>query len=118
MKRFFAILALISAMFSMTFGACKAGEVSKQKQPERIVLAFQAPWCGACRANEGRLRLIEKKGIRVERINIDEYPVIAKQYGITKVPTYVITENGKEVQRTNSIFVLLKLLKLVIRFIL
>jgi thioredoxin 1 len=37
--------------------------------------------------------------LKVDRINVDEAPDKAQQYGVMSIPTYVVLKDGKEVGR-------------------
>ena len=62
---------------------------------------FSAPWCGPCRTLGPIINEVTNTGITVQKINIDDEPVLAKQYSIRNVPTVVLVDEvGKEVTRT------------------
>ena len=37
--------------------------------------------------------------IHVQKVNVDDNPTLAQQYGIRNVPTVVLTEDGSEITR-------------------
>lgn len=48
----------------------------------------------------------------VERINVDENPDKASQYGVMSIPTYVVLKDGKEVGRKIGVTAKAELVKL------
>jgi thioredoxin 1 len=81
----------------------------KQQHVEREVLAFTTPWCSACQKDKDEIAELRRKGVKITEINIDERPDLAEQYDVQVVPTYVVLQDGVEVQRTNSIVTILSM---------
>ena len=75
------------------------GEVLNSDRPVR--LDFWAPWCGPCRMVAPVLDEIaaERADIKVGKINVDEQPELAGQFGIMSIPTLVVMKNGKVVNQ-------------------
>ncbi|AXI24836.1 thiol reductase thioredoxin [Methanofervidicoccus sp. A16] len=65
-----------------------------------VVIVFYADWCKYCKALEPTLNQLEKEGIEIIRINVDEHPELAQKFGVRGLPTVIYIKNGFEVGRT------------------
>jgi thioredoxin 1 len=68
----------------------------------KVLVDFWAPWCGPCRMQTPILEKLDKSGeikAKITQVNTDENPLTAQEYGIQAIPTMIIFENGKEVER-------------------
>jgi thioredoxin 1 len=65
---------------------------------EPVVVDFWAEWCGPCKMIAPSLEEIstEMEGkVKVVKLNIDENPELAAQYGVRSIPTLTMFKSGE-----------------------
>lgn len=67
-----------------------------------VFVDFWAPWCGPCRMVSPVVDEIasERGDIKVGKVNVDEQPELAAQFGVMSIPTLVVMKNGKLANKT------------------
>jgi thioredoxin 1 len=71
-------------------------DVLQAKEP--VVVDFWAEWCGPCKMIAPALEEIatEMGGkVKIAKLNIDENPELAAQYGVRSIPTLMIFKGGE-----------------------
>lgn len=65
------------------------------------VKKFYAEWCGPCKMLTPIMEQVKEKfsDVSFENINIDDQFEVAQKYYVRSVPTVIIEQDGKEVQR-------------------
>lgn len=72
-------------------------EVINSDKP--VVVDFWAPWCGPCRIIAPIIEELSNEidSVKFGKLNTDENPNIAMQYGIRAIPTIMLFKNGEVV---------------------
>ena len=66
-----------------------------------VLLDFYADWCGPCRLVLPIVEEIagERDDVVVAKVNVDDEPELAKQFGIVSIPTLVVMKDGKVITK-------------------
>lgn len=78
-----------------------ANDVLNADQP--VLVDFWAPWCGPCRALTPTINELAETfdgRAKVGKVNVDENPETAAQYGVRSIPTLLIVHDGEVVDQT------------------
>ena len=69
-----------------------------------VLVDFFATWCGPCRMLSPVLEEIssDRAGIKVVKIDVDECPSLARNFGVMSVPTLYLFKDGKEVSKKSG----------------
>lgn len=84
---------------------------AKRKPLKRKVLVVKAAWCGACQSLNYEWPKLRKVRWRIggastdhfQLIDVDANPDVVGRYGITQLPTLLLIENGKVLQRAGGL---------------
>ena len=63
---------------------------------------FWASWCGPCKMLAPVVDAIDAEydgKVLVGKVNVDEEPELARQFGVMSIPTVVFLKNGREFER-------------------
>ncbi|XP_011003195.1 PREDICTED: thioredoxin H2-like [Populus euphratica] len=119
-----AVLSSIRSILSYLFGASAAGEVLEsdgqsgvtafhssarwqlhfnaiKNTNQLMVIDFAASWCGPCKHMEPAVHAMAAKftDVQFAKIDVDELPDVAQEFGVQAMPTFVLVKKGNEVDR-------------------
>ena len=66
-----------------------------------VLIDFFATWCGPCKMLSPVIEQVEKEHpeLKVVKVDVDEAPQIAMQYGIQAIPTLFLVKEGKVIDK-------------------
>ena len=67
-----------------------------------VFVDFWATWCGPCRMLSPIVDEVaeERTDVKVGKVNVDEQPELAAEFGVMSIPTLLVFKNGKLVNQT------------------
>ena len=74
----------------------KFQELIQSEKP--VLIDFFATWCGPCKVQSSVLTTVKEnvgETARIVKIDVDQYPAIAAEYGVRGVPTLTVFKNGE-----------------------
>ena len=73
----------------------KFQELINSEKP--VLIDFFATWCGPCKVQSSVLNTVKENVgdlARIVKIDVDQFPAIAAEYGVRGVPTLAVFQNG------------------------
>ena len=65
----------------------------------KTVFYFTADWCQPCKKVKPVVEDMKKEGFQFQMIDADYEQLLVKQFKVNSVPTFILLEDGKELNR-------------------
>lgn len=75
------------------------------KAQTSVLVDFTAVWCGPCKMLEPILKDLAdlwRGKVRILKVDVDQNPELAMQYNVMGVPTLILFQGGKMVERLSG----------------
>ncbi len=70
---------------------------------DNVLLDFTATWCGPCQQMSSTVSKLERQGLPVRKVDIDQEPALAKRFNVQSIPCFVLVSNGREIDRATGL---------------
>jgi thioredoxin-like negative regulator of GroEL len=66
------------------------------------VFYFTAEWCNPCKKTRPVVEDMKREGFQFQIIDVDYEQLLAKQFQVKSIPTFILLEDGKELDRVTG----------------
>jgi thioredoxin 1 len=77
---------------------------SLKSESRTVLIDFYADWCGPCRMVSPIVDEIaeERVDLLVCKVNVDDEPELASQFGVFSIPTLAVMKDGRVVEQVSG----------------
>ena len=93
-------------------------DCNKDCYPTREILFFTMRGCPPCEKAKPQVEAIRRQGVKITEVDYYANPELVRKYNITKTPTFIVLEDGVEIERTSSITALILMLVKILAIVL
>ncbi|MCA6067298.1 thioredoxin family protein [Chryseobacterium sp. RG1] len=82
----------------------KFQEIIDSERP--VLIDFFATWCQPCKVQSSVLNTVKEnvgEEARIIKVDVDQYPALAAQYGVRGVPTLAIFKQGEMLWKESGV---------------
>jgi len=98
--RFATVLTTIAHLATI---ACLGNTASLFAAESRgLVYDFGAKWCGPCQQVAPVVEKLQREGLPIRKVDIDQQRNLADRFQVQQIPTFVLVVDGKEVDRVTG----------------
>ena len=76
----------------------KEDNFDKETESGLVLVDFYADWCGPCQMLGSILESLELD-FDILKVNVDQYPEIAMNYGVMNIPTLILFKDGDSIAK-------------------
>ncbi len=69
------------------------------QEPKGVIYDFTATWCGPCQQMAPIVEKLQREGVPIRKIDVDQHSDLVSKFQVTGMPTFVLVVEGKEVER-------------------
>ena len=99
MKKLFLIFVFTLSLFS--YDELTIDDFDSKIKGKNAIIDFYAPWCPPCKilaVNLEDFEIEKPEDVEIFKVNIDNELVLAKKYGVKKLPTLIYFKDGKPIK--------------------
>ncbi|MDY3200145.1 MAG: thioredoxin [Arcobacter sp.] len=92
---------LVSAISVFAYENLTIDNFESKIKDKNVIVDFYATWCPPCKILANNLEdfdVIKPDNVEIYKVDIDEQLVLAKKYGVSKLPTLLYFKDGKAIK--------------------
>ncbi|MDZ7817666.1 MAG: thioredoxin domain-containing protein [Aliarcobacter sp.] len=94
------LMMLFSVISIFAYEELTIDNFDSKIKDKNVIVDFYAVWCPPCKILASNLEdfdLVKPDNVEIYKVNIEDQLVLAKKYGVSKLPTLVYFKNGKPI---------------------
>lgn len=91
----------VSAISVFAYENLTIDDFESKIKDKNVIVDFYATWCPPCKILANNLEdfdVIKPDNVEIYKVDIDEQLVLAKKYGVSKLPTLLYFKDGKAIK--------------------